>query len=571
MNRRIVRTGGVALIVTALAGLAPSAHAGSIFDDNWVPPQRTEPATRPAPPGTPITAVTPAPSIPPIPTPPPEVTSPAPAATPVPRPRPPATPALVRDQPRNYRPTPSKAELSTSRKLLREVFAKQLEDKTTRGRRALAAQLLDEAHKASETPPDNYALLSAAYEAAKEGQDLDLCLRATNNLTDLYGADMIAFRVDAALAIGFKGDGPAAVAANQSEGFRLIAELIAFEEFTAAARVCRAMQAGAGADPVYRARVQQRTKDVDTARAERERVRAMIETLRTAPDDPAANQAVGSYLALTQGLWDRGMPMIAKGSDRALAALAARSIASSTQAAARADIADEWWALADRSPEPRRSRIKAYAGQWYYSALTDLPAGLRRTSAEARANEARLTEIAISPYSAEVRVVYAFNDPAVLDDFNVGSGTAKINKAGELEMRGDQVHLMTKIRYAAPMKAEFEVYCQPGGTLDIFPRILTDRPNGGLELSYGTSYNKQTEFSVFGARATLPHDPIRPNNVYRVTLSVDRLRVARIEIDGKVLVERQLAADARPSGHVVLGAGRGRVVYRRCVITAQRM
>ncbi len=42
------------------------------------------------------------------------------------------------------------------------------------------------------------------------------------------------------------------------------------------------------------------------------------EKLKESPDDPAANLAVGSYLCFNKDQWERGLPMLAKGSDPAL-------------------------------------------------------------------------------------------------------------------------------------------------------------------------------------------------------------------------------------------------------------
>src|SRR5262249_15135681 len=93
----------------------------------------------------------------------------------------PATaPALAR------RPVPDRSAQVRSRKLFKDVFAKELADRSASGRRALATKLLAEAEKSSDIAPDHFVLLIGATDAAREGNDLPLCLRASDQLANTY-------------------------------------------------------------------------------------------------------------------------------------------------------------------------------------------------------------------------------------------------------------------------------------------------------------------------------------------------------------------------------------------------
>ena len=52
--------------------------------------------------------------------------------------------------------------------------------------------------------------------------------------------------------------------------------------------------------------------------------RTAFKTLRDNPDDPNANLAFGRYMCFVKGDWDTGLTHLEKGSDKTLAALAAK-------------------------------------------------------------------------------------------------------------------------------------------------------------------------------------------------------------------------------------------------------
>ena len=105
-------------------------------------------------------------------------------------------------------------------------------------------------------------------------------------------------------------------------------------------------------------------------------------TLKEKPDDPEANLALGKYRCFNRGDWDKGLPMLAKGDDGKLKALAEKDIAGAASAKEQAKLADAWWNV---------SRGRAI--YWYEQALPGL-AGLEKDRVEKRIGEAGVGNVA---------------------------------------------------------------------------------------------------------------------------------------------------------------------------------
>ena len=110
---------------------------------------------------------------------------------------------------------------------------------------------------------------------------------------------------------------------------------------------------------------------------------AAVEKLKYDPDDAEANLELGRYHGFLKGRWDRGLPLLAAGKDDAIKALAKKDFSNPGSANDQLALADAWWELSLREPEPARSVVQGRAAMWYRRALPNL-AGLSRAKAEKR-------------------------------------------------------------------------------------------------------------------------------------------------------------------------------------------
>lgn len=86
----------------------------------------------------------------------------------------------------------------------------------------------------------------------------------------------------------------------------------------------------------------------------------------------------GEQLCFEKGDWERGLPLLAQGTDVALGELARGELENPTTLAAQVQLADEWSKLAESSPAKHRATIRSRAIFWYRRALTQAK-GAERT------------------------------------------------------------------------------------------------------------------------------------------------------------------------------------------------
>jgi hypothetical protein len=349
-----------------------AAQCGNIFDENtWMPPKAAKPAQAPDEVAStsstkPNTAVRP----PPV-----AVTQPTVTAPPL------------------LHSIPSKAEQARYLEMFREVFAAESADHSAGGRRTLALKLLKQADDDADVAADEFVLLVGAIEAAKQASDLSLCSVAAGKLAAGYGVDGPHVKSDAALAMSLRSNSPAATAENCKAGLVLVDELVACEDYPTAARILQALRA-ATADAEMTAQIQNRSKDLAALRGAAERAGPYIQKLKTAPDDPAANAAVGRYLCFFRGDWTHGLPLLAKGDRARVVQAADLDLAGANEPQKETEIGDTWWNLAEKEPGPERLAMRRRAAIWYSTALkSDTITGLARALLQKRVADAEMTVI----------------------------------------------------------------------------------------------------------------------------------------------------------------------------------
>jgi hypothetical protein len=339
--------GPAILLLSVAMILVINTRAGSttIFDDDWKPPVS-------------------------VPTTPPPVNTPSQPPPPAPRTTSPAS-GLSR------MPMPSLAAQTTSRKLFREVFAKELPDHSIAGRRAFGQSLMDEARKSASVPSDRFVLLVGAADAGREASDLALSFRAIEGLAEAFDIDALVFKLGYALRTPLISDSPAITMQNGRLALALVNDMVAANDVATADRLLTLLRDPARADPSLGVEVQARRRDVEILRAGLNQLASDSAKLKKSPDDAAANLSVGRFLCLMKGNWRDGLPMLAKGSDDKFRQLAEDELSERPDADALTRAADGWWDVAETLSEPSRSSVLQHAAALYLRA-GDGASGLRR-------------------------------------------------------------------------------------------------------------------------------------------------------------------------------------------------
>ncbi len=356
----------------------PPAPVATIRKPDPPPPKR-DPVPEPVPATTiiPDPVVPPAPRtnvpdsfVPPAPEPPKPDPAPAPkVAPPVEAPKPPP-PEPAKPSPR---PEPAPAALRDAEKAFREPFKAEYALAAPSDRSALSKKLL-----ALDPPADaaqDYVRLRDARDLAAQGGDAPGVLLAVDRLAEAFVVDVLA---------------------QQTEGLSQLAGLRTLEAAAAAAEICRttaeeavavnrydlSAKLFAKADAAARetkdtekiAAIAARAKEAVAFSRELATLQGYVDTLRARPDDPASNTAMGRFTCFLKNDWERGLPMLVKGSDAPLKALAQKELSGPKDAAVQADLCEGWLAQADkeRTNATRRENLKAHAREWFVLAADRL-------------------------------------------------------------------------------------------------------------------------------------------------------------------------------------------------------
>jgi hypothetical protein len=94
--------------------------------------------------------------------------------------------------------------------------------------------------------------------------------------------------------------------------------------------------------------------------------------LKTRPDDPKANYAWGRYLAVIKGHWEKGLPLLAKGSNAEVKKLAIKELDAPVKADEQLALGRGWEEASKKEQGSARKRVLLHANFWYTKALAGL-------------------------------------------------------------------------------------------------------------------------------------------------------------------------------------------------------
>lgn len=238
----------------------------------------------------------------------------------------------------------------------------------------LAGKLLQQANNSGKKPEERFVLARMARDLALKAGDPGLAVRGSELLARDFTVDAGEMKIDAlkTLASGVSG---LAASRNLLEAcLNLVDEAATGDDFDNAAKTLAVAEA-----VVKKANNVSLSKRLD-ARARRlrdqqkdfEQVKNAVETLKKTPVDAAACLAVGKYLCLSKGDWDKGLPLLESCSDQTLTALAKREKSSPSDTDAQLDLGDTYWDLSVKETGAGKQQYMRRAYYWYDQAVAGL-------------------------------------------------------------------------------------------------------------------------------------------------------------------------------------------------------
>jgi WD40 repeat protein len=243
-------------------------------------------------------------------------------------------------------------------------------------RAALARKLIDQGNAARD-PLGAYAALDLALELGKELGDTEVAFAAIDGMGRKFDLDPVATKVDVLEAM-LKARA-VAVAANRGPWIEkilaLVQEALEAEKPDPAARlllIVRPMSKAARDSAALGKRIQTLAKQVAEAQQLQAEIREARQRLATQPDDPEANQRMGTYLCFLKGNWEEGLPPLAKSAEPGLKLLAQNELTNTTFVDQQFGLANDWWTLAGTQKGKARLQIRLHASHWYKVAEPNL-------------------------------------------------------------------------------------------------------------------------------------------------------------------------------------------------------
>lgn len=293
-------------------------------------------------------------------------------------------PAAAATQPLRL-PVPGEASQQAGEQQVKEAFGQKIEAaKTIEDRLKISAELIDAAAHANDAAC-RFALLREAENLALQSENICAVLSAQN-------AMQTAFDLSTWPAAGdlFQKLERLAVSADDRR-IICLAMIAASDDAIDTEHFAQARQIGEqtlrfarkSQDREFSAYCVAQLSRISACEVERKRIAPAIETLSSAPDDPAANATVGKFECFLKHNWLRGLPMLAHGNNAPLKSIAEKELNNPSNAVEQSALADGWWDYAASQPAPILADIRLHAGMWYARAAASATGGAK-TKAQQR-------------------------------------------------------------------------------------------------------------------------------------------------------------------------------------------
>jgi hypothetical protein len=275
---------------------------------------------------------------------------------------------------------PAADDRKAAHQRIKSVYRKDFDAATSIEKKlTLARKLLGEAIETRDDSASQYVLLDLAKDLSINCGSSTLACQIIRELSTRFAVDGVHAKVDALQKLAKMAVRTAA--ANQellNNAFAAIDEAVAADRLDLAARLAQFAVASAKKtkDRELSKRANQRGKQIQEQQKSFELAAKAAKTLQDQSDNPEANLRVGSYLCFVKGDWNRGLPLLVKGSDPSLHELAQRELSAPADPNRQMELADAWYELVAGAGRPKQS-LRDRATYWYERALPGLT-GLNR-------------------------------------------------------------------------------------------------------------------------------------------------------------------------------------------------
>lgn len=290
-------------------------------------------------------------------------------------PRRPTPTPTVTIEPLAKQAVPNGADLRKAKIQVKQLYGDQLAlaKSTSFNRSALYDKILDEADLIEDDLSTQYALLDAAYNTAISLRDYGQAEVMLNKIIDGFDIDAIKERADllkkakAAAGTSFQ---KSKVGQSALELAREAIEQRRFIEAKAMADLAFLLGKQAGNSTLRQdaGRVQFEAKNKSPIW---KAVEEQLPKLEKDPDDPVANYVYGRYLVVLEGGFEKGLPMLAKGTNKQIKDAAQLDLENPTDTRQQMAVGEAWFQIAQKELKfPHNYYARSFA--WFSEAAPEL-------------------------------------------------------------------------------------------------------------------------------------------------------------------------------------------------------
>ena len=296
--------------------------------------------------------------------------------------------AAVQARPASNTKLPSPAE-----ELQREVRGSlareyRLHNARTSEAKRLAARELLGAARDSDEPVNRFVLLRLAMELASESGDAEVVVWAIDSISQDFAVVPLRVKSKVLPSCASHVRKPAQAAVFIACIDTLVGEALGNRDIDTALTLAKAafeVSARSPGGQRFRDHVAEQLGEVAQLVRSMKDFQKACETLKSDPDNAPANLQAGRWYGFMEEDWNRGLPLLAKGSNRKLKALAENELASSPrQPGDEVRLGDMWWLAGDSVKAEEKPATLRRAGFWYGRAIDSLEAGQAKSRVEQR-------------------------------------------------------------------------------------------------------------------------------------------------------------------------------------------
>jgi WD40 repeat protein/regulation of enolase protein 1 (concanavalin A-like superfamily) len=269
------------------------------------------------------------------------------------------------------KPVPASEEIEAARKDIRDKHRAVYESGKWSD---VMNALFNDLNRSRNNPPRQFALLCELRDKSAENN-----IRSGLSQAQFLAAD---FAVDALDAMCDAFEHSLRTLRPQpaefvTTGLPLIDEAIGKENYDVLSRLLKIVEPAASslrADDAKRVMAIPVLSQAKRVQQEYAKLQPERKTLAVSPNDPRANLALGKYHCVWRGDWGEGLPMLARGSDAVLKALAEKDLANPDDPAAEIALAKDWLKYATNPSNSKSQRLacEKRGYYWYQTAASRL-------------------------------------------------------------------------------------------------------------------------------------------------------------------------------------------------------